>query len=123
MISLGRSLIAALGGKNITVKRASIAGDYVNGVFVPQEPTTAVIFGSIQPLGSKEIVRLPEGDRTRQRLKVYSSDKALISRDIVLKLADVLVIDCEDFQVEAIEKWPDFYKLQVVKINITGEEA
>ena len=123
MISLGRSLIAAMNGKNITVRRSSTAGEYVDGVFEPEATTTVVIFGSIQPLSGKELVRLAEGDRTRQRLKVYSADRSLTSRDIVLTEADVLIIDGEDFQVEVVEKWPDYYKLQVVKLNITGEEA
>ena len=121
-IRLGRSLISSLNGVDIKVTRQNVGGSYVDGLWVPAPAVEVSILGSIQPLGGKDIVRIPEGDRTRQRLKVYSSDKALISRDIILKEADELCIGCDKFQVESVEYWPEFYKLIVVKMNITGEE-
>lgn len=59
-------------GDVITITRPP-TGSYVNGEFIQSgAPTTFTALVSIQPLTLQEMLALPEGQRTRQHVHVYS---------------------------------------------------
>lgn len=74
-MSLGISppLLLPLNGQvEITVSR-SIGGTRVKGVYKPNPPTTLTIKANIQPiLKSTDTMLLPEGDRSKEMIKVYT---------------------------------------------------
>lgn len=116
MISLGRDLIASLNGTTLTFKRKA-KGSYVRGLWVDGDEEEVSIFASVQPLGGKDLMRIPEGDRTRKRLKLYSADEALISLRVDLIESDVIPYDGSSYQVESVEKWPSYWKIIVAEVN------
>lgn len=118
MMKLGRDSIKAMNGKNYTVKRESIAGSYNGeGVWVPGGEGTVTVFASKQPLTGKEIVRIPEGDRTKQRFVLYSADLLKALDEVEGKKADVVTLEEGEFQVESVSPWTNFYKAIIVKIE------
>lgn len=50
-------------------------GDYVDGEWVEGAPTVLSIKCNVQPLKPSELMVLPESDRTREWLKVYSAEE------------------------------------------------
>lgn len=112
---LGRSLIKKMHGTNYNVLRSS-GGAYVNGVWT-DSTTTIQVFAAKQSLSGHEVVRIPEGDRTRQRFKLYSADFLQPNDDISKARADVVTLPEGKFQVESCEPWTNFYKAIIVKIE------
>lgn len=116
-ISLGRSLIASMNGKNYTLKRKNagsyVAGKWVDGTLIP----SLVAFASIQPMTGKEMVRIPEGDRNRERKVAYSADLLKVAEPTSGTKADIVTVDGQDFEVESVEPWTDYWKAVIVKVN------
>lgn len=116
-ISLGRSLIASMNGKNYNVTRRN-PGSYVNGKWVEGSLITPLVaFASIQPMTGREMMRIPEGDRNRERKIAYSADLLKVAEPTAKTKADILNVDGQDFQVESVEPWTDYWKAVIVKVN------
>ena len=58
--------------KPYTVKR-TVAGSYVNGVYVEGAETTLTIQASVQPMSGNDLVAVPEGRRASDMVKLYTS--------------------------------------------------
>lgn len=97
----------------ITVTR-SAQGEYVDGRYVPGDNQTFEAFGNIQPLNGKELLQLPEGDRQRQTLKIYTAF-ALENNDTVTRSDGI------QHEVQAVEDWTAFhqphYKARLMRIE------
>lgn len=115
-VALGRSLIASMNGINLSVTRYA-AGTYVAGKYVPGAASTVTALATVQPLGGNDIMRIPEGDRTRERRKLYSADLLYIERPATKNKADEVSIDGVAWQVESIETWPNYWKVIVVRME------
>ena len=85
----------------------------------PAPVPTAKVFGSLQPMSGEDFERLPAGDRQRARKKIYSADFLRGIDEYTTAKADTLVIDGEEWQVESVETWTNFYKAIIVKIERT----
>lgn len=59
-----------LGAVELNVTRTS--GSYVEGVWTPAAPSTFDIEGSLQPLNGRELLLLPEGERSKGSWKLYT---------------------------------------------------
>jgi hypothetical protein len=74
-----------LGQVELTITRDSEDGEFVDGYFVPAEPDPEAepitIKASVQPFTPKELMVLPEGDRTREWVKVYTKSELFVRRD------------------------------------------
>jgi hypothetical protein len=97
----------------ITVMRTS-QGEYVAGRYVPGDSQTFEAFGNIQPLNGKELLQLPEGDRDRQAVKIYTAF-ALENNDTVTRADGI------NYEVQAVEDWTAFhqphYKARLMRIE------
>ena len=100
--------------------------DYVNGRFVEGSETLSGSFrASVQPCSDREIERLPEGERAKERLKVY------LDRSVAVKLLENNVDPIQDsvvvvyrgvrYSVVGSKEYPTqrqaHWKLTVVKEN------
>jgi hypothetical protein len=114
-LSLGRKLIASLNGQNYKVCR-TIGSNFVDGIYEPIQVETS-IFGTVQPVGGEDLVRIPEGDRKTDRLKIYTSDQLFTSSDSTSNAADIIIINEIQYQVESVERWPDYNKAVLVRFK------
>ena len=102
-MSLGISppLLLPLNGQvEITVSRSS-GGTWVKGVYKPNAPVPVVMKANIQPvLKSTETMLMPEGDRSKEMVKVYTTS-ALIQRTegITPTQGDTFVFDGKTWEV------------------------
>jgi hypothetical protein len=97
-----------------TVTRTA-TGTKVKGRYTEGTPTTFEISAVVQPLGGRELLRLPEGEKTRERLVVFTTTP-LFSGDV----PDKLSIGADTWQVENVEDWQahgGFLKATVVKVT------
>ena len=115
MISLGAELISEF-GETYQVRRTQM-GQYIEGVFQPGITELVTALASIQPMSMKEIMRIAEGDRNRERRVVYSADELRIQNEENKAPADVMLVDGQDWTVEKVEKWPNFWKAIIVTSN------
>lgn len=115
-IALGRSLIKSMAGKKYKVSR-SRGGEYVNGYWVESERDEVEILASIQPLSGKETLNIPEGDRNRERRKIYSADELRVGLQSNQADADIITIDDKQWEVETVEAWPQYWKCIIVTVE------
>lgn len=113
MVSLGRSLIQSMNGKRRTLKRSVDAG-YVNGVW-NSVVTGVYVMAGVQPATGADIKRLPEGDRAKKVLRVYSADELRVHDEKAGLPADIIIIGQDDFVVVEVERWPNYWKALVVR--------
>lgn len=78
MLGISPPLLLPLNGQvEITIKR-SVGGSWVKGVYKPRPTTSTTISANIQPvLKSTDTLLLPEGDRSREMVKVYTTFELL----------------------------------------------
>lgn len=102
-MSLGISppLLLPLNGQvEITVNRSS-GGTWVKGVYKPNASVAVVMKANIQPvLKSTETMLMPEGDRSKEMVKVYTTS-ALVQRTegVAPTQGDTFVFDGKTWEV------------------------
>lgn len=84
-----------------TVKRAG--GAFVSGRWQAGAAEEIGIDASVQPATAKELERLPEGQRTRETLAVYTTTELRIAAPG--QAADRLEHDGVTYEVQSVEPW------------------
>lgn len=74
----------------VDVTVISISGDWVKGRWEEGEPVPRVIKANVQPLRFNETMNMPEADRTREWIKVYTTDTILTLEESKGKPADIV---------------------------------
>lgn len=91
------------------------ATSYSGGVGSKAVSTTFTIKGNAQPLNGNELLQLPEGDRQRQNLKLYTKT--------LLQINDIVTVDGIPFEVQNVEDWTrqirlPHYRARIMKVDI-----
>ncbi len=60
---------------------------------------------SIQPLTGEELLRLPEGERTRERIVVFTARRLKTATQAEAASADRVEYQGNQFEVESVESW------------------
>lgn len=97
---MSASLIARF-GRSVTIQ-SSAAGSYVDGVWVQPARTSFGITASVQPMTPKEVLLLPEGDRQKETMKLYSTYRFKVQKDGSMEQSDQVVIDGRTYMVIAV---------------------
>jgi hypothetical protein len=93
-----------LDAESVTVKRYD-SGSYVNGLYVAGDTDDITAVVSLQPMPGKELLNLPEAQRTRRWLKGYSDTELLTASQSDSKKADLFEYDGTTFEVMRSDKW------------------
>lgn len=109
--------------KAITFKRSTGAND-VNGFWVDGPTVDVEITASVQPMKPEEMQKLPEGRRSDETFKVFTSTKLLTATsDNPQQNADYTVIDGFKYEVISVGKHQsgviDHYKVLIQKKSKT----
>lgn len=91
---------------------------YVGGKPVKRDPVRYRIVGNVQPLGGKDLLLVPEGDRTKEQYNVWSEnrDQAMQTGDLVLRLGVV-------FQIQGTEPWGSYTKARMMAVDLGLDKA
>lgn len=112
-------LIEDFGGL-VNVKRFG-AGFAANGFAVKGQATTFQIYAVIEPLRPREMMILPEGERTRKRVRVYTETKLQTADEAAQSMGDRVTYAGRDYEVQQCEVWNDgedtFFKAIAVLVE------
>lgn len=117
------SLIQNIGGEVVVFSRRAV-GSYVNGVWVPGALSTVTATVSIQPASARDRQILPEGDRTRETVRVYSPVELKTTLEgSSAQAPDEFTWQGRLYRVKSVERWiGDFWKAIAVAVNAAGQQ-
>ncbi len=75
---------------------------------------------SVQPLSGGELLRLPEGERTRERIVVFTARRLKTASQQGESSADQIEYQRNRFEVELVESWNErfgYYRCVAAKIE------
>lgn len=102
----------------LTVTRAADAGTYTDGIFVPPTTSTVSIAALVVPVvGGEQLLRLPEGRRSRDAIEVYSASALRV--DAPGQKPDVIAYNGHSWEVDVVDDWSgagNFYHSLATKI-------
>jgi hypothetical protein len=120
---MSASALIARFGKHVTLTRFS-AGTYSDGNFIDGSSTTSSIIMSCQPLNGRELLYLPEGQRTRQYLKAYTASEVRTTSQETSAKADQITYNGKQYEVQQVEYWEStgnsiqpYYKVLLAEMN------
>jgi hypothetical protein len=109
----------------VNLHRYEDAGTYVNGDYVAVAPTISQVIMSIQPISGRELLNVPEAQRTRQFMTAYSPVKLYTVQTSVSKKADLIEWDGAFFEVQAVEYWASsgnsiapHWRCRIAEVNV-----
>lgn len=104
-----------------SVKRPVTNGYYLEGVYQPSATETVEVVGSLQPLSPKEALLLPENERNRESFNLFTEVELFPASEDGLRVADLVVVNGEDFQVRSTEAWRNvdlpYFKSILQRVN------
>lgn len=90
------------------------AVQYVNGLPEPasiQDPIP--ILCNVQPLGDKDLMLLPEGERTEEQFWLYVPP----GQSVVPEVNDKIIRPPALYQIQAVRDWETFQKVRIKRID------
>lgn len=91
-------------GVPVQVTRTS-PGSYVKGVHQPGESSTFGIVASVQPASGRDLLRLEEGQRTRETITVFTPDDLRTADEAAGTPADRIEWQGSLYEVQLVENW------------------
>lgn len=98
-----------------TVTLSRLCGTkYIDGKPLAVDVEKVQITGNIQPLTGRDLLLVPEGDRTKEQVWLYT--------ECPLFLQDTVTRCGVKFQVAGVEQWGSYNKARLVRIDV-GPDA
>ena len=113
----------------VTLERFESAGTYAKGVFTKGQSITCDILANVQPVKPSEMLLLPEAQRTKETIKIFSSEALRPVAQTDSKSADRVTYDSDVYEVISTKDWnasaiPHYRSLaQRVNTNETTRQA
>lgn len=100
----------------------SAAGSFnaTTGVYAPGSTSTIQVPASIQPLGGRELLRLPEEERTKERIVIFTAVELFTSSPAAGTVGDVVAYNGKNFEVQTVERWAElgaYWKVIAAKVG------
>ena len=103
------------------------AGYTVNGRSVPGAPIPFTIYAVIEPLAGRELLILPEGERSKESVKIYTDTRLQTINETGMIKADRVSWQGRQFEVRNVKIWSDgedtFYQAVCVLIELDTTEV
>lgn len=109
-------------GATFTVKRYA-AGEYIDGHYMPGAESLIEIIASIQPASPYEILQLPEGQRTKEAIKVYTTTGLRQTIEAQEVKGDRIAYKGRLYEVQKVSTWESFtdiphFKAMAVMVEV-----
>lgn len=84
------------------VQRSRRSGDFVDGIYVPGDAVVSTLMVSVQPASGRDMLRLPEGQRGSEIIKIFAqaADELRVSAPGVM--ADLIVWRGATYEVQQL---------------------
>jgi hypothetical protein len=83
---------------------------YTDGKPVKAAGETFSVVGNVQPLGGRDLLMVPEGDRYKEQMWIFTPFRLLIN-DIVTRCG-------VNFQIQSVEDWSSFVKARMTRVDV-----
>lgn len=90
---------------------------YIDGIASEQKVTSYDITGNVQPLNGKDLLLVPEAQRTRDNILIFTEQN-----EKTPALNDRIYVDGGYYQVQNVENWGSYTKLRATRED-TGPKA
>jgi hypothetical protein len=117
-VSLADTVIRLASGTYTAARQTG--GMYANGIWVPLSFSTFEIVASIQPASGEDLVRVPEGVRTRELVTVFTPTELQVKNAPAGTEADRVAYKGATYEVQTVEKWDEsgsYYRAVAAKIE------
>lgn len=102
---------------------------YIDGKPVKRNPLKFCIRANVQPMGSFDLLLVPEHDRFREQLWAYFENKAIVI-DEGIEIESTSLLQVEDkvtrlgiaYQVQGVENWGSYSRARLMRIDV-GPDA
>lgn len=94
--------IASLGAQTYTITRPT-PGTITGGVYQAGPPASFTIMAQVHPLGPRELMRLPELERARARVRIYTTTRLQVLTGPGGSLSDQIAFDGDAYEIEGVE--------------------
>jgi hypothetical protein len=84
---------------------------YKDGKPVKINKSDLCIICNVQPLGGKDLMMVPEGDRYKEQYILYTKGEPLKANDRVVRL-------CKNYQVQTLESWGSYQKARIMAVDV-----
>lgn len=118
------SLIDSFKTDDIIITRFG-EGKYVKGIYKKGKETQSTIKAVVTPLRGQDLLRLSEGKRTRESIKVYTEDQLTSAVEGKLN-ADIICLRGVEYEVQESKPWLftqlEHYESLAVKVESQVEK-
>ena len=119
------NVLGNLKTETVQVEFSSGEGSWNKGEFQPPTKLTRDVVASVQPMNASDIFKLPEGERTKEWLKMYTEDRIFESQEDRNQQADVVIRDGKRFKVKGVANYNigtslPHYKVMLCKMDGEG---
>lgn len=113
--------------KKVSIKVERFApGTWVNGRWVEGTKTTSYINANVQPLKGSELLALPESDRTKESIKVYSTEVLNTVDEVGQESADIITWNTKRYKAIKTQTYQmgvlDHTKTICYRLPVTPDE-
>jgi predicted heme/steroid binding protein len=116
------SNVVVTGGATQATGSVGKVGGYVDGLWQTPAAADVEIEMSVQPLNGDEVVKLPEGDRSRQWMKGYTAQEMQVADEMTGRRGDFILYNGKVYEVMKSERWLqtdlNHYKVLLAEINV-----
>ena len=102
---IGSVVVAELGGAAAVTLRRFAAPTYVNGMAVATAPTVSSLDAAVQPSTRREVMKLPEGERTKEAISIFTVEVLQESDVSTGAKSDQVVWKGRTYEVQIVEDW------------------
>ena len=102
---IGTPILACLGALGAITVRSFPAGAYVSGYWSQGAPVETPPTAVVQPSTPKEVEQLPEEERTKEAITVYTRNPLKTSDVSSQDQSDVILWDGREWKVMISEDW------------------
>lgn len=87
---------------------------YVDGKPAKGEPEKFKVKGNFQPLSGRDLMMVPEGDRFKEQIWLYTAD--------LMKINDRVVRCGVNYQAQTVNAWGSYSQVRLMRIDV-GQNA
>lgn len=109
----------------VTILRHS-EGSYVDGEWVEGAETSTIIQANVHPFSDYQVMMLPESDRTKSWVWLFTADEVRIKKEGpsgVAHGADRFVWDGDTYEAMKVQKYSmsvrDHYEIKAARVELT----
>jgi hypothetical protein len=110
----------------ITVIRETKSGSYVRGIWTPGKASEFEIQATVEPLDGQDLLLIPEGERTKEMIRIYSELELKTADEACARKADVVRYQGKLYEVHKVKTWtqliPHFETIAISKSDLKEKD-